>query len=116
MMTDVLMPKLDARVRLYAGPSSGKAELLGFADLVIADSFLIRGVRILRSREGEDGGGPGREAPGAPFLGFPSRKAVVKGEERWVDVAHPLTPEAREAAALVVLEAYANVLTTRRGG
>lgn len=91
-------PKLDARVRLTRG-NKEPSSLLGFADLVIADSFVIKDVRIVMGR-GLESGKP------EPFVAFPSRRGTGTQQERWFDVAHPITAEARKAASAVVLARY----------
>ena len=90
------LPKLEAKVRLYRD-AQGRAELLGFADLVIAEAFVIKGIRIVAVK-GEEG------TPGEPFISFPSRKGT--GQDKYFDVAHPITAEAHQRAKEVVLEAY----------
>jgi stage V sporulation protein G len=91
-------PKLEVRVRLHHD-DSGKVELLGFADLTICGAFVIKGVRILKSK--------GQEGPASFFVGFPSRKAAGAEGDRYLEVAHPVTAEARAAVKDAVLKAYA---------
>lgn len=89
------VPGLAARVKVFRD-DSGKATLLGFADLTIAEAFVIKGIRILASKE-EDGG------EGRPFVSFPRRKGA---QEKYFDVAHPVTAEARQRALDVILASY----------
>lgn len=93
------VPKLEASVRLYRDPN-GAGVLLGFADVVIAGSFVIKGVRILMGK-------PKDEKPGGPFLSFPARKGGGTASDRWFEVAYPITAEARKAVSECVLDAYA---------
>ncbi len=90
------LPKLDARVRPYQDGSGKATKLLAFADLVIADSFVIKNIRVLEKAEGGDG----------PFVVFPAEKGKGAMSDRWFDVAHPVTAEARTAAIDLVLERY----------
>jgi stage V sporulation protein G len=90
------MPKLEGRVRLFNDVSGRPTKLLAFADLVIGDSFVIKNIRVLLRQE------PGEE----PFVVYPAEKGKNASEERWYDVAHPITAEARSAASVLVLERY----------
>jgi len=64
---------------------------------VIADAFVIKGIRVLkRAEEGND----------EPFVVFPAEKGKGAAQDRWFDVAHPVTAEARAASIALVLERY----------
>ena len=93
-----VLPKLEAKVRLYRA-EGGETQLLGFADLLIAESFVIKGLRIMMSKPRED-------KPGGPFISFPSRKGTGASEDKYFEVAHPVTAEARAAVKELVLNAY----------
>ncbi|MDE2143360.1 MAG: septation protein SpoVG family protein [Elusimicrobia bacterium] len=94
---DMNMPKLDARVRPFADTSGRPTKLLAFAELTIADAFVIKGIRVLKRDEaGED----------EPFVVFPAEKGKGATQDRWFDVAHPVTAEARAAATALVLERW----------
>ncbi len=101
-MAETETPELDAAVRLFDDP---EGKLLGFADLVIGKSFVIKGIRILMGPEKED-------RPAGPFLSFPARRRS-SGEKPWMDVAHPITTEAYQAARQLVLGEFERV---RAGG
>jgi DNA-binding cell septation regulator SpoVG len=89
------MPKLEARVRPYQDSSDRPTKLLAFAELVIGGSFVIKGIRVLKkSQPGED----------KPFVVFPSEKGKGSAQDKWFDVAHPVTTEAHAAASALVLE------------
>lgn len=90
------LPKLDARVKPYADQTDRPTKLLAFAELVIADAFVIKNIRVLKRME------PGEE----PFVVFPAQKGQGTAADRWFDIAHPVTAEARTAAIGLVLEAY----------
>lgn len=99
---------METRVRVYDGQTQGKAQLLGFADLVIERAFVIRGIRILRIKsESKEG------RPTSPFISFPSRKASSATEQKYFDVAHPITTEAYHAAADMILAHYQRVSSAR---
>jgi stage V sporulation protein G len=94
---DMMLPKLDARVRPFADSSGRPTKLLAFAELTIADAFVIKGIRVLKREEaGED----------EPFVVFPAEKGKGAAADRWFDVAHPVTSEARAAASALVLERW----------
>ena len=92
---ETMLPKLEARVRPFQDSSDRPTRLLAFAELLIADSFVIKGIRVLK-----------REEPGddEPFVVFPSEKGKGSAGDRWFDVAHPVTAQARAAATALVLE------------
>ncbi len=94
---DMTLPKLDARVRPFEDVSGRPTKLLAFAELVIADAFVIKGIRVLKRDEaGND----------EPFVVFPAEKGRGAAQDRWFDVAHPVTAEARAASSALVLESY----------
>ncbi len=95
-------PELETKVRIYPVEGKGKADLLGFAELVIGGAFVIKSIRILRINPKKAGG-----EVSEPFISFPSRKSGKGADEgRYFDVAHPITSEAYHAAADLILEQY----------
>jgi DNA-binding cell septation regulator SpoVG len=94
------LPKLDARVRLHRDQSDRPTKVMAFVDLLIADAFVIKGIRVLA-----------KEEPGAdePFVTFPAEKGRGLTADRWFDIAHPVTPAARAAATGLILAEYAKV-------
>jgi DNA-binding cell septation regulator SpoVG len=94
---ETTLPKLDVRVRRFEDHSERPTKLMAFAELVIADSFVIKGIRVLKRNE------PGDDEP---FVVFPAEKGKGAAQDRWFDVAHPVTAEARAAACALVLERY----------
>ncbi|MFI5349655.1 MAG: septation protein SpoVG family protein [Elusimicrobiota bacterium] len=97
------LPKLDVRVRPFEDASGRPTKLLAFAELVIADAFVIKGIRVLkRAEEGND----------EPFVVFPAEKGKGAAQDRWFDVAHPVTAEARAASIALVLEGYRHARET----
>lgn len=90
------LPKLDARVRSFEDHSGKPTKLLAFADLVIAGSFVIKGLKVMQKAElGEE-----------PFVLFPSEKGKGAAADKWFDLAHPVTAEARTAAIAEVLKKF----------
>ncbi len=106
MSEENVLPRLETRVRLYHDVTD-RRELLGFAEVVIAGAFVIKGIRILMGK-------PGPDRPGGPFLSFPARKGTGAAAEKYFEVAHPITAQARAAVRELVLKAYEE--QTRRGG
>jgi len=94
---DATLPKLDGRVRLFEDNSGRATKLLAFAELVVADAFVIKGIRVLKKEE------PGNDEP---FVVFPAEKGKGSAQDRWFDVAHPVTAQARDAARGVILAKY----------
>jgi DNA-binding cell septation regulator SpoVG len=89
------LPSLEARFRAFR-KQEGRRELLGFADLVIAGAFVIRGIQVVRVKA------EGQEQYGQPFVSFPNRKQG----EKFVDMAHPITAEAQQLASKTILAAF----------
>lgn len=86
------IPQLEVRVHPHKDTTGNKVKLLAFAELAIAGAFVIKSIRIMQGDERE------------PFVVFPAEKG--KGDDRWYDIAHPCTPEARLAAVKAILGAY----------
>lgn len=91
------VPRLEAKVRLYSGSNNGKADLLGFAELVIAGAFVIKDIRILQSKD---------KGKGGVFVSFPSKKGTGDRESEYFDIAHPITIEAYDKARQAIVEAF----------
>jgi DNA-binding cell septation regulator SpoVG len=100
-MKGAMTPQLKTRIRVYPAAGKGKADLLGFADLTIGGAFVIKSIRIMQLNPERAGG-----EVGDPFIAFPSRKVASEGEDRYFDVAHPITSEAYRAAADLILAKY----------
>ena len=95
------LPKLEARVRPHQDPSDRPTKLMAFAELMIADAFVIKGIRVLKKEE------PGNDEP---FVVFPAERGKGATADRWFDLAHPVTAEARSAAIGQILEKYRQVM------
>lgn len=100
------LPKIEARVRLHNDTSGRETRLLAFAELLIGEAFVIRGIRILEKHDGKHG------VVDEPFVTFPAERG--KSSERWYDIAHPSTSEARKAAVTAILDAYQAAAGARR--
>lgn len=81
------------RVSIKKKPDDDPAKkVLVYADVVIYDEFCIHGVKIV----GHD--------DGTTHVAFPARKDFHS--DKYTDVCHPITSEARETICSAVLEAY----------
>lgn len=100
------VPKLETTVKLYRDSGGSASDLLGFAEVVIAGAFVIKGVRILMGKPKDD-------KPGGPFISFPAKKGNGAAADKWFEVAHPITAEARKAVQECVLRAYAKAATAK---
>ena len=91
-------PPLEARVRPHEDRGSRRTKLVAFVELTIGGAFVIKGIRILK-----------RDEPGDDelFVVFPAERGKGASADRWYDVAHPCTIEARNEAIRVILAAYA---------
>ena len=88
-------------MRLYHA-EKGQSQLLAFADLVIGGAFVIRGLKVLMSKETP-------ERPAGLFVGFPSRRGTGDNQDKFFEVAHPISAEARLAVRDLVLRTYEEV-------
>ena len=72
-----------------------KNSVLGFADVVIYESFRANGLRIMTGKNGQ-------------WVAMPSRKLSKpnKDGDEYVDVFHPVTKTAREVLFKAVLDAF----------
>ena len=75
-------------VRLKKVNSDGKMKAI--ASITIDEAFVVRDIRVI---EGQNG----------LFVAMPSRK-TPEGDFR--DIAHPITPEARELIQTAILKEY----------
>lgn len=70
-----------------------RGALLGYANIVLGNSFIIRGIKILETEKN------GR------FVAMPSRR--LKGEKRaYRDLCHPINQETRDIITKAILDAY----------
>ena len=75
--------------------------LKGFASVLVADSIMVTGVRIVQGKHGL-------------FISMPQRKNPTTGE--YTDVAFPISKEKREELQKLVLEAYAQQASAEHHG
>lgn len=85
---------MKARLKTTIRPhhsTSGARELLAFADLSVCGTLVVRGLRVLRKKDGE------------PYVAFPMRRASGGA---FFEVVSPATPKAREEIKKCVLRAF----------
>lgn len=70
-----------------------RGALIGYANIVFNNSFIIRGIKILENERN------GR------FVAMPSRK-LRQGKRAYRDLCHPLNQETRELLTKEIFEAY----------
>jgi len=70
-----------------------RGALLGYANIVLNDSFIIRGIKILENEK------VGR------FIAMPSRR-LRDGRRAYRDICHPINLEVRENITKSIFEAY----------
>lgn len=89
-------PKISAKIdRLYDNPDN---VIKASASVTVAGAVSIHGLRVMDSSKGL-------------FVGMPTRSYEDKnGKTKYVDMAHPITAEAREAISDSVLKAYEEAL------
>ena len=75
------------RITKWEGEGSTRA----FCDVAIAEAFLIKGIRVVQSKEGE------------LFVGMPREQGK---DEKWYSSFLPLSKEAHKQFSEVVLAAY----------
>lgn len=71
-----------------------RGALLGYANIVLNNSFIIRGIKILQTEKN------GR------FVAMPSRKLRNVDKNAYRDLCHPINNETRENITVAILEAY----------
>ena len=86
----------DIRVRRFREQDS-KSKIVGTAAVTIDDAFVVHDIKIIDGDKGL-------------FISMPSRKIKDKdGNEKYVDVAHPLNAAVREQLTKSILDTYVNI-------
>lgn len=70
------------------------------ASITIADAFAFHGVKVIESKNGL-------------FVSMPQSKYTKDGEQKYFDICHPISSEARAELNSVVLKAYEEQLEMR---
>ena len=69
---------------------SGESNLKAFADVSFAGVFIVKGLKVVEGKKGM-------------FVGMPARMGK---DNKWHDIAYPVTKEFRETLNEIVLGAY----------
>ena len=86
----------DIRVRRFK-EQDNKSKIVGTAAITIDDAFVVHDIKIIDGDKGL-------------FISMPSRKIKDKdGNEKYVDVAHPLNADVREQLTKSILDTYVNI-------
>lgn len=83
-------------IRIFKANNRGA--VLAYANIVLNDCFIIRGITLLETEKGR-------------FVSMPSRRLKDK-EKAYRDVCHPLNSETRETITKAIFEAYDEFLKT----
>lgn len=89
---------MDLRVTVYKRDNGSKVKAT--ASVVIDDAIVIKDIRIVEGSKGL-------------FVAMPSREKRVKNPEpdakkEYIDIAHPISAEARETLINAIMDAYEN--------
>jgi len=84
---------------IYRGKSEKNA-LLGFAEVVLDDSFVVRNIKILKAKN-----------KNGYILSFPSQRA--RESEKWYDLCFPINNEVRKYFEEVIIKTYEKLLESQ---
>ena len=77
--------------------------VLGFAEVVLENSFVIRNIKILKSNKN-----------GKRFLVFPSQ--MTRGSKRRYDICYPINQESRKYFEAIIINALDKLLEAQPKG
>lgn len=92
-MSTFTMAQLITEVKITPLNSQG-SKTVAFAGVTLGGHIVLKDMKVI---EGSNG----------LFVSFPQRKATIAGEEKYLDIYHPITKEGREDLTKIVLEHYA---------
>jgi len=73
-----------------------RGAFLGYANIVLNDGFIIRGIKLIENKKGER------------FVAMPSRR--LRGEKKsYRDLCHPVNQETRNNITEMIFEAYDDI-------
>ena len=89
---------MDLKVTVYKREDASKVK--ANVSVVVDDAIVIKDIRIV-------------EGPKGLFVAMPSREKRVKNadasaKKEYIDIAHPISAEARETLINAIMEAYEN--------
>jgi DNA-binding cell septation regulator SpoVG len=86
-------------VNITVRPTSEKrsGNLLGFAEVVVEDSIVIKNIKILRSKNNDK-----------KILVFPAQ--MTRDSKKWYDVCYPINRQTREYFEKIIFNAYDKIM------
>lgn len=85
-------------VKIFKAKKRGA--VLAYANVILDNKFIIRGITLLGSKKGR-------------FISMPSRK-LRDGERNYRDICHPLNNEVRTALTSAIFNAYDEFLKNEK--
>ncbi len=98
--TNKQKPSLNIKAKITQMVDYEDSNVKAVASITIADAFAFHGVKVIESKNGL-------------FVSMPQSKYTKDGEQKYSDVCHPISLEARAELNSVVLKAYEEQLEMR---
>lgn len=92
-------PSLNIKAKITQMVDYEGSNVKAVASITIADDFAFHGVKVIESKNGL-------------FVSMPQSKYTKDGKQKYSDVCHPISSEARAELNSVVLKAYEEQLET----
>ena len=93
-------PPLNIKAKITQMVDYEDSNVKAVASITIADAFAFHGVKVIESKNGL-------------FVSMPQSKYTKDGEQKYSNVCHPISTEARAELNSVVLKAYEEQLAIR---
>lgn len=93
-------PSLNIKAKITQMVDYEDSNVKAVASITIADAFAFHGVKVIESKNGL-------------FVSMPQSKYTKDGEQKYSDVCHPISTEARTELNSIVLKAYEEQLEIR---
>lgn len=93
-------PSLNIKAKITQMVDYEDSNVKAVASITIADAFAFHGVKIIESKNGL-------------FVSMPQSKYIKDGKQKYSDVCHPISSEARAELNSVVLKTYEEQLEMR---
>lgn len=93
-------PSLNIKAKITQMVDYEDSNVKAVASITIADAFAFHGVKVIESKNGL-------------FVSMPQSKYTKDGEQKYSDVCHPISTEARAELNSVVLKAYEEQLAMK---
>lgn len=98
--TNKQKPSLNIKAKITQMVDYEDSNVKAVASITIADAFAFHGVKIIESKNGL-------------FVSMPQSKYIKDGKQKYSDVCHPISSEARAELNSVVLKTYEEQLEMR---